>query len=110
VRAVGMETLPNEVIDLRRARASERLTIPRARQTRLEKQIPAPRATQSSTLVAASHSDSFRELYNGSWVVYAHVAIPPESPQAIEHLRNQDLSRDEWPERRLAMESTLYNP
>jgi hypothetical protein len=44
---------------------------------------------------------------NGSWVVYAHVAIPPESPQAVEHLRNQDLCTDGWPERRLAMESTL---
>ena len=46
---------------------------------------------------------------NGSMVVYAHVAIPPESPQAVEHLRNQDLCTDEWPERRLAMEST-YKP
>ena len=27
----------------------------------------------------------------GSTVVYAHVAIQPESPQAVEHLRNQDL-------------------
>jgi hypothetical protein len=47
---------------------------------------------------------------NGSWVVYAHVAIPPKSLQAIEHLRNQDLCTDEWPERRLAMEPTFYNP
>jgi hypothetical protein len=46
---------------------------------------------------------------NGSRVVYAHVAIPPESPQAVEHLRNQDLCTDEWPERRLAMDST-YKP
>jgi hypothetical protein len=46
---------------------------------------------------------------NGSRVVYAHVAIPPESPQAVEHLRNQDLCTDESPERRLAMEST-YKP
>jgi hypothetical protein len=47
---------------------------------------------------------------NGSWVVYAHVAIPPESSQAVEHLRNQELCTDELPERKLAMESTLYNP
>jgi hypothetical protein len=46
---------------------------------------------------------------NGSRLVYAHVAIPPNSPQAAEHLRNQDLCTNE-PERRLAMESTLYNP
>jgi hypothetical protein len=46
---------------------------------------------------------------NGSRVVYAHVAIPPESPQAVEHLRNQDLCTDAWPERRLAMDSTLYD-
>jgi hypothetical protein len=43
---------------------------------------------------------------NGSRVVYAHLAIPPESPQAVEHLRNQDLCTDESPERRLAMAST----
>jgi hypothetical protein len=46
----------------------------------------------------------------GSWLVYAHVAIPPESPQAVEHLRNQDLCTGEMPERKLAMESTPYNP
>lgn len=45
-----------------------------------------------------------------SWLVYAHVAIPPESSQAIEHLRNQELCTDELPERKLAMESTLYHP
>jgi hypothetical protein len=45
-----------------------------------------------------------------SWLVYAHVAIPPESSQAVEHLRNQELCTDELPERKLAMESTLYNP
>jgi hypothetical protein len=43
---------------------------------------------------------------DGSWLVYAHVAIPPESPQAVEHLRNQDLCRGELPERKLAMRST----
>jgi hypothetical protein len=43
-------------------------------------------------------------------VVYAHVAIRPESLQAVEHLRDQDLCTNEWPERRLAMESTPYNP
>ena len=47
---------------------------------------------------------------NGSWLVYAHVAIRPESLQAVEHLRDQDLCTNEWPERRLAMESTPYNP
>ena len=47
---------------------------------------------------------------NGSWLVYAHVAIPPSSPQAVEHLRNQDLCANELPERKLAMESTPYNP
>ena len=46
---------------------------------------------------------------NGSWLVYTHVAIPPRSQQALEHLRNQDLCTDEQGERRLAMESTLYN-
>jgi hypothetical protein len=46
---------------------------------------------------------------NGSWLVYAHVAIQPSSPQAVEQLRNQDLCTDEWPERRLALESTPYN-
>jgi len=46
---------------------------------------------------------------NGSWLVYTHVAIPPRSQQAVEHLRNQDLCTDEQGERRLAMESTLYN-
>lgn len=46
---------------------------------------------------------------NGSWLVYAHVAIPPESPQAVEHLRNQDMCTDELPERKLAMESTPYD-
>jgi hypothetical protein len=46
----------------------------------------------------------------GSWLVYAHVAIPPESSQAVEHLRNQELCTDELPERKLAMESTLYHP
>ena len=47
---------------------------------------------------------------NGPWLVYAHVAIPPRSPQAIEHLRNQDLCIDESSERRLALKSTLYKP
>jgi hypothetical protein len=47
---------------------------------------------------------------NGTWLVYAHVAIPPESSKAIEHLRNQELCTDELPDRKLAMESTLYNP
>jgi hypothetical protein len=46
---------------------------------------------------------------NGSWLVYAHVAIPPNSPHAAEHLRDQDLCTNEWPERRLAMDSTLYD-
>lgn len=46
---------------------------------------------------------------NGSWLVYAHVAIPPSSPQAVEHLRNQDLCANELPERKLAMESTPYD-
>ena len=46
----------------------------------------------------------------GSWLVYAHVAIPPESSQAIERLRSQELCTDELPGRKLAMESTLYNP
>jgi hypothetical protein len=27
-----------------------------------------------------------------------------------EHLRDKDLCTDEWPERRLAMEPTLYHP
>jgi hypothetical protein len=47
---------------------------------------------------------------NGSWLVDTHVAISPKSPQAIEHLRNKDLCSDEWPERRLAMMPTPYNP
>jgi len=47
---------------------------------------------------------------NGTWLVYAHVAIPPNSPQVAEHLRDKDLCTDEWPERRLAMEPTLYHP
>jgi len=47
---------------------------------------------------------------NGSWLVYAHVAIPPKSPQVAEHLRDEALCTDEWPERRLAMEPMLYNP
>ena len=47
---------------------------------------------------------------NGSWVVYAHVAIPPDSPEAAEHMRDKDLCTNKWPERRLAMESTPYNP
>jgi hypothetical protein len=46
----------------------------------------------------------------GSWLVYAHVAIPPESSQAVEHLRNQELCTDELPERKLAMEPTPYHP
>jgi hypothetical protein len=47
---------------------------------------------------------------NGFWLVYAHVATRPESLQAVEHLRDQDLCTNEWPERRLAVESTPYNP
>jgi hypothetical protein len=47
---------------------------------------------------------------NGSWLVYAHVAIPPNSPQAAEHLRNQDLCTGERPERAVAMGSTPYTP
>jgi len=47
---------------------------------------------------------------NGSWLVYTHVAIPPESSQAVEHLRNQDLCTNEWSERRLAMEPPPYQP
>lgn len=47
---------------------------------------------------------------NGSWLVDTHVAISPKSPQAVEHLRDQDLCSDEWPERRLAMVPTSYNP
>jgi hypothetical protein len=47
---------------------------------------------------------------NGAWLVYAHVAIPPESPQVAERLRDKDLCTEEWPERRLALEPTLYNP
>ena len=46
---------------------------------------------------------------NGSWLVYAHVAVPPKSPQSLERLRSQDLCIDGRPERRLAMESMLYN-
>jgi hypothetical protein len=46
---------------------------------------------------------------NGSWLVYAHVAVPPKSPQSLERLRRQNLCMDERPERRLAMESMLYN-
>jgi hypothetical protein len=46
----------------------------------------------------------------GSWLVYAHVAIPPNSPQAAEHLRNQDLSTDEWSERKLAMGVDALHP
>jgi hypothetical protein len=41
---------------------------------------------------------------NGSSLVFAHVAIPPNSRRAIEHLRNQDLCTDERQERRLAIE------
>jgi hypothetical protein len=40
---------------------------------------------------------------NGSWLVYAHLAIPPKSVQSLEHLRNQDLCADERPERRLVL-------
>jgi hypothetical protein len=47
---------------------------------------------------------------NGSWLVYAHVAVPPKSPQSLERLRSQDLCMDERPEHRLAMESTLTLP
>jgi hypothetical protein len=47
---------------------------------------------------------------NGTWLVYAHVAIPPNSPQVAEHLRDKDLCTDAGPERRLAMEPRLYNP
>jgi hypothetical protein len=44
---------------------------------------------------------------SGSWLVYAHVAIPPSTPQAVRHLRDQDLCTVERPERRLANGSTL---
>ena len=47
---------------------------------------------------------------NGSWLVFAHVAVPPKSPQSLERLRSQHLCMDERPERRLAMKSTLHNP
>lgn len=46
---------------------------------------------------------------NGYWLVYAHVAIPPSSPQAVAHLRDHDLCVNESPERTLALSST-YNP
>jgi hypothetical protein len=46
----------------------------------------------------------------GSWLVYSHVAIPPSSQKALEHLRSQDLCMKERPEHRLAMESTLTIP
>jgi hypothetical protein len=38
----------------------------------------------------------------GSWLVYAHVAIAPSSPEAVEHLRDHDLCENASPERRLA--------
>jgi hypothetical protein len=47
---------------------------------------------------------------DAAWLVYSHVAIPPSSPKAAEHLRSLDLCTDEQGERRLAMESALYNP
>jgi len=47
---------------------------------------------------------------NGPRLIYTHVAIPPKSPQAAGRLRNQDLCTDDWPERRLAIEPTSYNP
>jgi hypothetical protein len=40
---------------------------------------------------------------NGSWLVCAHVAIPPSSQQAVEHLHSQDLCMDERLERRLVV-------
>ena len=44
---------------------------------------------------------------NASRLVYAHVAIPPSSPQAVEHLRSQeDLCMDERVERRLVVRSS----
>jgi hypothetical protein len=51
-----------------------------------------------------------RSIPDGAWLVYSYVAIPPSSPEAAEHLRSLDLCTDEQGERRLAMESALYNP
>jgi hypothetical protein len=40
---------------------------------------------------------------SGSRLVYAHVAIPPRSQQAVEHLRNEALCANELSERSFAM-------
>ncbi|PWT80637.1 MAG: hypothetical protein C5B58_11210 [Acidobacteria bacterium] len=34
---------------------------------------------------------------SGSWLVYAHVAIPPPSQRAVEHLRNAALAQTNYP-------------
>jgi hypothetical protein len=82
--------------------------------------VPPPTSPHLVPLVAPLRSpggqlDAEVDCYvnvdpDGSWLVYAHVAILPKSLQATEHLRNQDLCTDQLPESKLAMESTPYNP
>ena len=67
--------------------------------------LRSPRGELSAEVDCYVNVDSRR-----SWLVYAHVAIPPESPEAVENLRNQDLCTHKLPEGKLAMESTPYKP
>jgi hypothetical protein len=46
---------------------------------------------------------------DGSWLVYAHLAIPPDSQQSVKYLREQELCSKSLPARSLAMGSTLAN-
>jgi len=46
---------------------------------------------------------------NGPWLVYAHLAIPPSSSKAVEHLREHGLCESPSPERSLASGTTSHD-